>query len=222
FLAPWSGRVVTLAVVLAFAALAARFMRRRAMGGHSCPRCDYDLSATPIAAPCPECGQVSSTRGLSRRRPALALVALALALALPGYVAQRRMRQCGADYYLRLHPLYLVFREQTLDSAALPGGYRVQVARDRRSVAGMRVVLRGPSGPPFELSETRAAFFAKPGEARDLNGDGVPDLHISTHSGGAHCCTADYFVSLDPTGPRVLAAFKPGERAVAARDIDGD
>lgn len=26
----------------------------------SCPRCDYDLSATDISRPCPECGQVNS------------------------------------------------------------------------------------------------------------------------------------------------------------------
>lgn len=32
----------------------------------------------------------------------------------------------------------------------------------------------------------------------DLDGDGQPDLHVSSFSGGAHCCTTHYVVKLKP------------------------
>ncbi|APV51944.1 hypothetical protein BWI17_21090 [Betaproteobacteria bacterium GR16-43] len=32
----------------------------------------------------------------------------------------------------------------------------------------------------------------------DLDGDGQPDLHYSTYSGGAHCCTTHYVIKLKP------------------------
>ena len=34
---------------------------------------------------------------------------------------------------------------------------------------------------------------------RDLDGDGQADLHISSFSGGAHCCTTHQVVKLKPT-----------------------
>ncbi len=33
---------------------------------------------------------------------------------------------------------------------------------------------------------------------RDLDGDGQPELHLSAHSGGAHCCTTHYVYRLKP------------------------
>ena len=40
---------------------------------------------------------------------------------------------------------------------------------------------------------------------RDLDGDGQPDLHVSSHSGGAHCCTTHLVIRLKPQVKRVAA-----------------
>lgn len=39
----------------------------------------------------------------------------------------------------------------------------------------------------------------------DLDGDGQPDLHFSTFSGGAHCCTTHYVYKLKPRVAKVAA-----------------
>jgi hypothetical protein len=44
---------------------------------------------------------------------------------------------------------------------------------------------------------------------RDLDGDGNPDLHLSSHSGGAHCCTTHLVFRLKPPVRR-LAAYSAG------------
>jgi hypothetical protein len=44
---------------------------------------------------------------------------------------------------------------------------------------------------------------------RDLDGDGNADLHLSSHSGGAHCCTTHHVFRLKPPVRR-LAAYSAG------------
>jgi hypothetical protein len=44
---------------------------------------------------------------------------------------------------------------------------------------------------------------------RDLNGDGRPDMHFSSHSGGPHCCTTHHVLALKPQVRR-LAAYSAG------------
>ncbi|HET7400218.1 MAG TPA: hypothetical protein VFJ62_00495 [Usitatibacter sp.] len=43
----------------------------------------------------------------------------------------------------------------------------------------------------------------------DLDGDGHPDMHVSSFSGGAHCCTTHYVVQLKPQ-PRLIASYYAG------------
>jgi len=43
----------------------------------------------------------------------------------------------------------------------------------------------------------------------DLDGDGRPDMHVSSFSGGAHCCTTHYVVQLKPQ-PRLVASYYAG------------
>ena len=43
-----------------------------------------------------------------------------------------------------------------------------------------------------------AAKWAIHSMGNDLDGDGQPDLHVSSFSGGAHCCTTHYIVKLKP------------------------
>lgn len=44
---------------------------------------------------------------------------------------------------------------------------------------------------------------------RDIDGDGQPDLHVSSFSGGAHCCTTHQIVKLKPQVRRV-AVYSAG------------
>ena len=44
---------------------------------------------------------------------------------------------------------------------------------------------------------------------RDLDGNGQPDLHVSSHSGGAQCCTTHHVIQLKPQVKR-LAAYSAG------------
>jgi hypothetical protein len=44
---------------------------------------------------------------------------------------------------------------------------------------------------------------------RDLDGDGQPDLHFSSHTGGANCCTTHHVIRLKPQVKR-LAAYSAG------------
>ena len=44
---------------------------------------------------------------------------------------------------------------------------------------------------------------------RDIDGDGQPDLHLSSHTGGAHCCTTHHVFRLKPQVRRV-AAYSAG------------
>lgn len=51
--------------------------------------------------------------------------------------------------------------------------------------------------------------WAVHGIGRDLDGDGRPDLHLSSHTGGAHCCTTHHVFRLKPQVRRV-AAYSAG------------
>jgi len=44
---------------------------------------------------------------------------------------------------------------------------------------------------------------------RDLDGDGQPDMHLSSHTGGANCCTTHHVIRLKPQVKR-LAAYSAG------------
>ena len=44
---------------------------------------------------------------------------------------------------------------------------------------------------------------------RDLDGDGQPDMHFSSHSGGPQCCTTHHVIRLKPQVKR-LAAYSAG------------
>jgi hypothetical protein len=44
---------------------------------------------------------------------------------------------------------------------------------------------------------------------RDLDGDGQPDVHFSSYSGGAHCCTTHHVYRLKPQ-PKKVATYNAG------------
>lgn len=56
----------------------------------------------------------------------------------------------------------------------------------------------------------------------DINGDTVPDLVLWEYTGGAHCCFRFAIFSLEPGGPRPLAAWDANDSEGYFCDIDGD
>ena len=59
-------------------------------------------------------------------------------------------------------------------------------------------------------------------EAKDINGDGFPEIVLSDYSGGAHCCTTITVVSLRPHGPFIIFSEDLGSDGALFKDIDGD
>ena len=64
-----------------------------------------------------------------------------------------------------------------------------------------RVVVFSKGKPVWQSSPKEnegAVKFAIHSLGRDLDGDGQPELHFSTHTGAQHCCTTHYVYRLKP------------------------
>ena len=59
-------------------------------------------------------------------------------------------------------------------------------------------------------------------QARDINGDGFPEIVLNDYSGGAHCCTSVAVLSLRPQGAYLVFAQGMGSAEAEFRDIRGD
>ena len=88
---------------------------------------------------------------------------------------------------------------------------RVKGAKDAKSAEERVAVLK--AGKPLWQTNPKET---DPGSkwtihsvGRDLDGDGQPDMHISSFSGGAHCCTTHQVLKLKPQLRRV-AAYSAG------------
>lgn len=88
---------------------------------------------------------------------------------------------------------------------------RVKGATDPKAAEERVVVLK--QGKPLWQSNPKET---DPGSkwtihsiGRDLDGDGQPDMHFSSHSGGAQCCTTHHVLRLKPQVRR-LAAYSAG------------
>ena len=88
---------------------------------------------------------------------------------------------------------------------------RVKGAKDAKAAEERVAVLK--AGKPAWQSNPKET---DPGSkwtihsvGRDLDGDGQPDMHISSFSGGAHCCTTHQVLKLKPQLRRV-AAYSAG------------
>jgi len=88
---------------------------------------------------------------------------------------------------------------------------RVKGAKDLKEAAERVAILR--KGKPVWQSNPKET---EPGSkwtlhsiGRDLDGDGKGDMHISSFSGGAHCCTTHQVLRLKPRVVR-LAAYSAG------------
>lgn len=59
------------------------------------------------------------------------------------------------------------------------------------------------------------------GAIQDLTGDGVPEVVVAAYSGGAHCCTTLWVISLGDT-PEHIATINAADSEVRLADLDGD
>lgn len=199
WLMPWSGRALTLAVVAVGAWVIWLGLRRRRTKEPFCPRCDYNLTGLSNPA-CPECGfaasDVASTH-LRPRRWRLTLIGLLIALSLPAFVAQRRMRMYGADYYLAFEPFYSIWPERTEEDVRFDHGIRARVMRDRRSFYARK------GSPRISVAVGRREVWETKGNLctigtmnlgrhrlHDLEANGKPCLVVSTREGDDY----EYFI----------------------------
>jgi hypothetical protein len=131
-----------------------------------------------------------------------ALLALALAAALPVHAQD-------AKSWLEA---------QNLDALELKTVENLEVAIARNKGAkdpkeGEDRVIVFAKGKPVWQSNPKetdpGSKWTLHAVGRDLNGDGQPDMHFSSHSGGPQCCTTHHVLALKPQVKR-LAAYSAG------------
>jgi hypothetical protein len=75
-----------------------------------------------------------------------------------------------------------------------------------------RVIIFGKGKPAWQSNPKETdpgSRWTVHSIGRDLDGDGHPDVHFSSHTGGANCCTTHYVLRLKPQVKR-LAAYSAG------------
>src|SRR5262245_53933985 len=100
---------------------------------------------------------------------------------------------------------------------------RVKGAKDAKEAEERVVLLKG--GKPVWQSNPKET---EPGSrwtlhsvGRDLDGDGQPDVHMSSFSGGGHCCMKHIVIELKPRVKRVAAYSAGNVGAGEFIDVDG-
>lgn len=112
---------------------------------------------------------------------------------------------CGSGRWLAV-----VWRGATVDSLDAPMAW-LGAQEDTTGAAP------DPPMPPYPVIAP-----APPGTVRDLTGDGVPDVVLTTYSGGMHCCSTHRLVALGADGPRLLATVDAEHGMADVADLDGD
>ena len=128
--------------------------------------------------------------------------ALALAVALP----------CGAQdakSWLESQGLEAVDTKTVADLEVVVA--RLKGAKDSKTGEDRVVVIA--KGKPVWQSNPKetdpGSRWTLHSVGKDLDGDGQPDMHFSSHSGGAQCCTTHHVLKLKPQIKR-LAAYSAG------------
>jgi len=95
---------------------------------------------------------------------------------------------------------------------------RVAGAKDAASAEERIVILK--QGKPVWQSNPRetdpGSHWTVHSIGRDLDGDGSPDVHFSSYTGGTHCCTTHHILRLKPQVKRI-AVYSAG--AVGGTDF---
>jgi hypothetical protein len=117
----------------------------------------------------------------------------------------RSVPGCGSGRWLTLR-----FRGTAVDSL---DGPMVWLGAEPDTVA----MERASAGPPYPATAPVPA-----GAIRDLTGDGVPEVVVSSYSGGMHCCTTHWIVTLAADGPRPVARLDAADGQAEIADLDRD
>jgi len=130
------------------------------------------------------------------------LLALALAAALPGQAQ-------NAAAWLEAQGLEAADTKTFQDLEIVVA--RVKGAKDAKTAEERVAVLK--AGKPVWQTNPKetdpGSKWTVHSVGKDLDGDGQPDMHISSFSGGAHCCTTHQVVKLKPQLKRT-AAYSAG------------
>ncbi len=237
WMAPWTGWIVSVLLLACGCALIWRgLFCDRSRGHPRCPNCWYDRTGLPTTT-CPECGhtlQDPRDAWHTRRHWRIALCGIVVAFALPVFAMQRRIRQQGWGYYLRIEPLYSMFPTQVVASRSF-GKFTVKILQDRRyGFNGARFeneIVRIQQGSKTELEirngwrcslDTDLLDSGSP-SAQDLTGDGIADVVLVQWSGGMRGSFEFYIVELGPQHARLLDTIDAGDTSEPLfRDLDHD
>lgn len=130
------------------------------------------------------------------------LLSLALAAAFPGHAQ-------NAAAWLEAQGLEAADTKTFQDLEIVVA--RVKGAKDAKAAEERVAVLK--AGKPVWQSNPKetdpGSKWTVHSVGRDLDGDGHPDMHVSSFSGGAHCCTTHQVVKLKPQLRRI-AAYSAG------------
>lgn len=188
---PWSGRALVLVSMVAGFLIARAGWRGSRIRAPQCPQCGYGQIGAESST-CPECGH-SVVRGPYPYRPfctfGLVAIGLMVAVSLPVYVGQERIREFGWDYYLRLEPFYSIFGQPVLREQER-GPFTVTIRQDRRGRTKQTHIRAGDktadkSGWHWPIYAWRIDPSVRyENDGRDLNSNGRPNLVMTRHHGG--------------------------------------
>lgn len=207
--------------------IAARAMFRGRSAERRCPGCAYDMQGLATFT-CPECGRTAKSELRMHRgkrkwwmlAPAAVLVAPLVLLQSPKatlWLVNTLTPERKLEQRLRLDattvslygpydlPVWLDDWLRHFDVE-----YEPKTFEHRAVVKAHHRELIAINDHSIELGcnfHERDDLGDGSGINQDLNGDGIPDLVISTHSGGAHCCRTYYFISLGQE-PRLIGTLE--------------
>lgn len=206
----------TLSALLGLAALIhlARTPRR-----HTCPNCAYSRRDLAADSPCPECGLLpAAARARARkRRIPLFLAALLAILILPAWLVwPQPFRQA---WWLIRYRTWVRDHESVYADwriVHLKGGRPDNEMFAARAQLWWKAVLVFDSINPRSQSKGgdffRGNLKTNPDDPTtllqvDLTDDGVPEVFLAEHTGGAHCCSILH-VFTESNPPRLLASVE--------------
>jgi|GEM_PF-1850199 len=205
--------------VLGFALIVwAIVARRRDATARRCPKCGFDMRSTPSLR-CGECGRVaSSERALLRLRPwqrrTAMLAGMLIAVAYPAYRTVLWSHDRGWTPPLS--------EWKVVESHRLVNGARVEIVERRHHREEGRACRMTARDGSNELVDGHRFQIIAGVTARDVTGDGQPNLVIMEYSGGAHCCETYFIYALTPDGSAHLITTIDARDGGSFIDLDGD
>lgn len=228
--APWiAGRQWTVLIVLTVVGVVmitlALALRYRRSAQRLCPKCRFDMRATPSLR-CPECGSVAASESMLHRgrpRRVLLMFGLAALVCYPTYRSVVWSKSRGWS-----PPLSEWHAVQRID---LPHGAVAEVLEPRSPWGvGQRARIRSADGSTLLLNEHRFWLggersdgnLPRVGLGDDITGNGMGNLVIVEWSGGAHCCEKDYIFEISRDGVAREVAVIDARDGGGFEDLDGD